>query len=346
MQSGPRRIITAFAILLAVVATGGLGYHLLGHGAWSLADSVYFALITVSTVGYQEMRLVDTIRGARLLTGLLIVIGSASLVFFQSSITATLVEGSLGLVYRRNRMRSQIRALRGHVVVAGAGSTGKHAIEELHAIQKPFVVIDSNIDQLERISQELTGGKMLYVHGDATEDSVLLEAGVQHAGSVVAALSADRENLYVTLSARSLNPTARIIAKVVEAEATRKMVIAGANSTVSPNIIGGQRMASEVVRPEVLLFLDQMMRDKDKNLRLEEVAIPNDSVYLGKALRNVPFRTQTNVLVVAARDCKGTFLYNPGPDFVLEQGSVLIVLGEVQGMHKLNALLDGSVTKS
>jgi voltage-gated potassium channel len=343
MQPGLRRILTASALLLAVIFAGGIGYLFLGHGTWSLADSVYFAIITVSTVGYAEMRELQTVHGARLLTALLILVGSASLVYFQSSITATLVEGTLGLVFRRNRMRSQIRALKDHVVVAGTGSTGKHVIEELHAIQKPFVAIDSNIDQLERLSQELTGGKMLYIHGDATEDSILLEAGVQRAGAVVAALSQDRENLYVTLSARSLNPKARIVAKVVEAEANRKMIIAGANATVSPNIIGGQRMASELVRPEVLQFLDQMMRDKDKNLRLEEVLIPANSIYLGKALRAVPFRTQTNVLVVAARDRNGTFLYNPGPDFVLAPGSVLIVLGELQGMQKLNKLLVGSI---
>jgi len=185
---------------------------------------------------------------------------------------------------------------------------------------------------------------MLYVHGDATEDHVLMEASIKTASGVVAALTSDRENLYVTLSARSLNADARIVAKVVEAEADNKMRKAGASATVSPNIIGGRRMVSELVRPTVVVFLDQMMRDKDKNLRFEECPIPAGSSFIGKQLRDVPFRSEANVLVVAIRDNDGTFHYNPGSDLVLSEGLVLVVLAEAHGMQHLRDLMQQSIS--
>lgn len=343
MTTGFRRILIASSLLLTVIVLGGLGYRLLGQGIWPLAESIYFAIITVSTVGYAELPEMDHVEGARLLTGILILVGSASLVFFQSNITAALVEGTLGQAFRRKRMRNQIKALQGHIVVAGLGSTGKYAVEELWAVQRPFVAIDRNLDHLERINEEIAGGKMLYVHGDATQDHILLEAGVQRASGIVASLSTDHENLYVTLSARNLNPTVRVVAKVIEAEADKKMRIAGATSTVSPTIIGGQRMASELLRPEVLVFLDQMMRDKDKNLRLEDVVIPDESSFVGKSLREVPFRREANVLVVAVRDRDGTFVYNPGSDHVIRAGTVLIFFGENRGVRKMYDMLERSM---
>jgi len=343
MRASFVRILYALALLVFVITIGGLGFHTLGKGLWSLGDSIYFAIITVSTVGFGELQDLEQVHGARALTVTLILLGSASLVFFQSNLTATLVEGALGQVFRRKRMNKQISALRGHTVICGLGSTGKYVVEELWAIKRPFVAIDINVDHLERVSRELCGGKMLYVHGDAIEDHVLIEAGVKHADGVVAALTSDRENLYVTLSARSLNPDARIVAKVVEAEADKKMRIAGASATVSPNIIGGRRLASEVVRPAVVLFLDKMMGDKEQNLRFEEVTIPKGSGYVGKLLRTVPFRKEANVLVVAIRNPAGEFLYNPGPDYVLCENEVLILIGAVDGVKRLKEMMSSSI---
>ena len=183
------------------------------------------------------------------------------------------------------------------------------------------MVIDRDHAHLERISEELAEGKLLYVHGDATEDHVLLAAGVQRARGVVAALTHDKDNLFVTLSARSLNAGARIVAKVTEVDAGPKMIKAGATSVVNPTMIGGRRMASECIRPEVNEFLDQMLRDKDKNLRLEEVEHPAGVVVRSAAaLKDTPIRRETRVLVVAVRDTSRVFTYNPEPDFVLARG--------------------------
>ncbi|MFO0661881.1 MAG: NAD-binding protein [Polyangiaceae bacterium] len=201
--------------------------------------------------------------------------------------------------------------------------------------------IDRNLEHLRRVGEEVMNGEMLYVHGVATEDHTLLEAGVDRARGVIAALTDDRDNLFVTLSARTLNARARIVAKVVEHEAERKMLRAGADSTVSPNTIGGRRMVSEMIRPVVVEFLDQMLRDKNRNLRIEEVNLPATSRFCGLTLRAVPVRPETNALVVAVRDSNRLFIYNPGPDFPLTEGVSLVVLGEPHEVAKLRTMVGG-----
>jgi voltage-gated potassium channel len=345
MNLAIRRMLYALLSLLALVTTGTIGYDLLGHGRWTLGDCIYMTVITLSTVGFAELNDMARVPGARALTVGLIVGGVGTLAYVQGNVTALLVEGVIGQAFRRNRMRKAIDALNGHIVVAGTGSTGRHAVEELVATRTPFVVIDRDHAHLERISHELAEGKLLFVHGDATEDNVLLAAGVQRARGVVAALTHDKDNLFVTLSARSLNAAARIVTKVTEVDAAPKMLKAGATSIVNPTMIGGRRMASECIRPEVNEFLDQMLRDRDKNLRLEEVAIPTGSSLIGMALKDTAIRRETRVLVVAVRDLHRVFTYNPEPDFVLQDGTILIVMGETDSVVKLRQLVADSIAR-
>jgi len=337
-----RRMLTALSALASFAGVGALLYYVLGHGRWRLGECVYMAVITISTVGFGELNHMVDVPGARAVTIGLIVGGVGVIAYFQANLTALLLEGSIGHAVRRNRMQKAIRALRDHVVVAGAGSTGRHVIDELIATDRPFVVIEKSREHGERMSEEMMGGRMLLVHGDATMDQVLLEAGVERASGVVAALTLDKDNVFVTLSARSLNPTARIVAKVVEEEATPKMLKAGANCVVSPAMIGGRRMASELVRPEVTLLLDQMLRDRDKNLRLEEVVIHPESKLAGVAIRDSFIRRDTRALVIATRAPEGIFAYNPDPSTVMHAGWTLIAIGETDDIRKLRALAAGA----
>jgi voltage-gated potassium channel len=334
-----RRLLVAIAAFLVLVLIGALGYDALGRGRWPFSECVYMTIITISTVGFGELSDMKLVPGARGLTIFLILSGVGTLAYMQSNLTALLVEGAIGQVLRRNRMRKQIAALSGHIVVAGAGSTGKHVLEELVVTHTPFVVIDRNQTHVDRLSAELMGGKMLYVIGDATEDHVLIEAGTARARGVVAALTHDKDNLYVTLSARSLNPAARIISKSVEDEAAPKILKAGATAIVNPTLIGGRRMASELIRPEVNEFLDQMLRDKDKNLRLEEIVVPRGSPFVGMALKDTPIRRETRLLVVAVRGVDRSFVYNPDPDYELAEGATMIVMGEAESVVKLRLLV-------
>jgi voltage-gated potassium channel len=325
-------------VLATLVLAGTLGFHTLGEGRWTYGDCAYMTVITLSTVGFGELSNMGQVPGARALTIALIVSGVGALAYVQGNLTALLVEGVLGQAWRRNRMKKAVSSLQGHMVVAGVGSTGRHVIEEFVATQTPFVAIDRDLAHLERVSEELCGGKMLYVHGDATDDHALVEANVAAARGVIAALTHDKDNLFVTLSARSLNAQARIIAKVVEDASIPKMLKAGATSVVSPAQIGGRRMASELVRPEVNEFLDQMLRDKDKNLRLEEVILGKGSAFDGCALKDTPIRKETRLLVVAVRAGSKEFTYNPDPDFVLQAGMTLVVMGDTTNVIKLRTL--------
>ncbi len=339
-----RRLLYALLAANALVVAGSLGYDALGHGRWSFEDCVYMTVITLSTVGFGELNNMSTVHGARLLTVGLIVGGVGTIAYVQGTVAALLVEGVIGQALRRNRMRKIIDGMSGHVVVAGAGSTGRHTIEELITTQTPFVVIDRDVAHLERLNAEMAGGKLLYVAGDATEDSVLLAAGVDRARGIVSALTDDKDNLYVTLSARSLNATGRIVTKVTDSTVVAKMLRAGATTVVNPTMIGGRRMAGECIRPVVHEFMDQMFRDKDRNLRLEDVAIPAGSALIGVALKDAPIRRETRALVIAVRAPNGDFMYNPEPDVRIEEGSALVVLAETESIVKLRRLVEGSVS--
>jgi voltage-gated potassium channel len=340
VHASVRRLIIAVGVFATLVAIGTVGYLILGDGRWTVGDCAYMTVITISTVGFFELGHMRDVPGARTLTVALIISGVGVLAYMQSNLTALLVEGFIGQALRRRRMQREIAKLSGHIVVAGAGGTGKHVVEELTATQTPFVVIDRSEAVLRQVSDDLTGGKMLYVHGDATLDHVLLSAGIERARGVVAALTHDKDNLYVTLSARSLNAGARIVSKVVEDEAAPKILKAGATAIVNPTMIGARRLAGELIRPEVHEFLDQMLRDKDKNLRLEEVLVGRGSLFVGRALKDTPIRRQTRALVVAVRGGDREFVYNPDPEYVIAAGTTLIVLGETDSIVKLRGLVE------
>jgi voltage-gated potassium channel len=341
VNASVRRLLLSLGAFASLVVVGSVAYFALGSGRWSIADCAYMAVITISTVGFYELGHMREVPGARAVTVALIVGGLGVLAYMQSNLTALLIEGVIGNAWRMRRMQKEIATLSDHIVVAGAGGTGKHVIEELRATRTPFVVIDRNEATLRQVSAELCAGKMLYVHGDATADHALLAAGVQRAKGVVAALTQDKDNLYVTLSVRSLNPAARIVSKVVEDEAAPKILKAGASSTVNPTMIGARRLASELIRPEVNEFLDQMLRDKDKTLRLEEVTIGRGSSLVGLCLKDAPIRKETRALVVAVRATDNAFVYNPDPDYVIAQGTTLIVLGEAESISKLRQIVAG-----
>jgi len=327
---------------MGLLLVGGAAYWLLGRGRWSYGECVYMTTITVTTVGFGELPHMIDVPGARVLTGFVAAFGVGVVAYAQGNVTVLVFEGAFGEAYRKRKMEKAIKNLRGHVVVAGAGATGRHVIEELHATGTEFVVIDQNEHHVRRISDELCDGQMLFVLGDATDDHALIAAGVRKASGVVAALTDDRDNVFVTLSARSLNPHARIVSKVIEDPTEAKMLKAGASSVVSPNQIGGRRIASELLRPTVNEFFDQMFRDT-RTLRLEQVVVPADSSFAGKALKDTPIRRETRLLVIAVKRGKEEFVYNPEPDLVIDVGATLIVMGEVASVLKLRKLVNESV---
>jgi voltage-gated potassium channel len=343
------RIFAASMALIAIFFAGSGGLYFLGKShlgahAWSFGDCAYMTVTTITTVGFGELPHLHSVPYGRAFTVGVLLAGLGVAAYFVSALTTYFIEGEFTKARTRRKMQKTLDKIANHIIVCGVGTTGVHVVKELVASGYPVVAIDSDERALERI-QEMVPGLLPTIHGDATEDAVLERAGVRHARGVVAALTADKDNLYIVVTARELHPGLKIIAKGVDLKAAEKLRKAGAHSVVNPAFIGGVRMVSELIRPQVVEFLDLMLRDRDKNLRIEEVMVPAGSWLVGKPLSEAQIRRHTNLLVLALRgeeqDGDGRFLYNPGSDTQISAGMTLIVLGETDQVHKLRAAVSG-----
>ena len=328
MRGAYGRLLSAAGVLGAVVLVGATAYFSVGEGRWSWFDCFYMTIITLSTVGFAEtLEGMNEIRGARTVTVALIILGSGTLLYFISSLTALIVEGDLQGVLRRRSMQRAIATVTDHVIVCGIGTTGRHIATELRAVGIPFVVVDAQRDLLEELDREFEEG-LLYVVGDATDDHVLELAGIERARGVISALNDDKSNLFVTISARALNPEARIVAKSIEASTERKLRRAGADAVVAPNYIGGVRLFSEMVSPKTVAFLDRIVQfGSGISVGIEAIDIPETSPLVGKRLAETDLR-EAGALVVAVHRADGDYVYNPGSEQLLKAGDSLIVLAE------------------
>ena len=338
-----RRLMAAGGILAFAVLVSASGYRFIGDGEWDWSECLYMAAITLSTVGFGEtLPGMDHLPLARGWTLVVIFMGSGTLLYFVSMLTALIVEGDLGGTLRMKRMQRRIDRLHDHVIVCGSGRTGTHIVDELIATGTPFVLIDVDLENLQHLAME-KGDRMLWIAGDATDDDILREAGIDRAAGLVTALPDDRDNLFATVSARSLNPALRIVAKSVSSESEGKLRRSGANAVVSPYNIGAMRMVSEMVRPTVVRFLDEMLRDRERNLRIEQVTLSKGCPLDGIRLGDAGLRSWSNLLVMAVQETDGTYRYNPSGDYVLSGGMTLIVLAPSQELSLLcQALDDGS----
>jgi len=331
------RISLALGAVISTIFLGIGGYFLIGGGRWSIFDCFYMTIVTLTTVGFGEvLPLASTSLGRPFTIGLLFA-GIISMSCLVGSVTAFMIEGDLSGFRWRKRMDSFVKRMHGHIVVCGAGSTGIHCVRELAAIGAPFVVVDRREEIARAITREHGGAAVV---GDATHDEVLVEAGIERARGVISALTEDKDNLYVTVTARALNPRLRIVAKAIELGAEPKLRRAGADSVVSPNVMGGLRMVSEMVRPEVTGFLDELLRNKEQTLRIEEIAVPEGSGLAGLPVGEIDL-TGHGLLLLAVKDPAsegGRYSYNPAPDHVVSPGTVLIVLGEPEKVRRLSSL--------
>jgi voltage-gated potassium channel len=293
----------------------------------------------MTTVGYGETLPVHDNASAQVFTLLLIILGMGVVLYFVSTLTAFILEGSLSVILRRNRMDKIIARLSGHTIVCGGGATGEHVVQELLDSGAPLVVIDGNSATIEHLL-ESCGREVPFIVGDATEDHCLILAGVERCKSVVVTLSNDHDNLYCTITARTLSPTARIVARVEDTRAEAKFRRAGANDVVHTKAISGRRMASAVLRPRAMDYMDLMLRGQERPLRVEEVEISEDSPVANKSLREAAIRRCADVLIIAIYDSANeSYTYNPAPDFVIRGGHVLIVIGELGQVRDLDEKL-------
>jgi voltage-gated potassium channel len=318
MGSLRRRVLGVLLAFVGVLLVGTLGY-LIVEG-WPVLDALYMTVITIGSVGYGEVHPLSP--PGRIFTIGLIVVGLGVMGYGLSTVTAFLVEGELTDVLRKRRMERAIAGLSEHVVLIGGGETGKQIAEELLKTGAAFVVIEpdaARVAALERL------GPVLSIVGDGTESAVLEQARVREARGLITTIPSDKDNLFVILCARELNPTMRIISRLTDEQSRSKFVRAGADAVVSGNRIGGLRMASEMLRPHVVSFLDAMLRETGGTVRVEEVQVPADSPWVGKTLAEARIQERAGVVVFGLREgTTGRYLFNPTPGTRLAAGDVLI----------------------
>lgn len=324
-MTGESALRRAAVALLAVLVVGAVGYRLLGFG-W--LDAVYQTVTTVTTVGFREVEPLN--RKGKVFTIVLIFLGVGTALFTLSLLMQAVAEGHFRRFLGRRRMDRTIAKFKDHVIVCGWGRVGKAIAHDIAASGRPCVVIDLDAERLADIDLPV-------VVGDATDDDVLAQAGIDRASALVAAISTDAENLFVTLSGRERRPDLFIVARARDEGSAPKLLRAGANRVVNPQEIGGARMAAFVLRPHVAEFVDVVMHDQTLEFRLEEIPIPAHSPLMGTTIGDAAIRRRTGALVLALRD-NGRFMLNPDPATQLQVGQILIVIGTETELKALTTL--------
>ncbi|HVZ49874.1 MAG TPA: potassium channel protein [Gemmatimonadaceae bacterium] len=321
-----RRVRNAALLLLTLFATGIVGYKLVGGGTHSWLEALYMATITLTTTGLRDVIPTNT-PVAEAFTIVYLLFGATAALYTLSTITAFIVEGDLTRGFRRRRMQGTIDGLRDHYVVCGAGQTGSAVLRELVNTQRRCVVIEANHTHVAATERLYPG--MPVLHGDCSDDETLTRAGVQRAAGIVICTDDDKVGLVTTVLARQLNPAIRVVARATTERAAGRLRQAGADGVVAPAQIGGMRLASELVRPAVVGFLDQMLRDTNRNLRLEEVEVGAGSPLAGKPVSALHLHDYgSGLLLLALRSASGEYAFNPPGETIVAVGSRLIVMGD------------------
>jgi voltage-gated potassium channel len=326
-----RRLHISVLIFLSIIVFGTVGY--VAVEGMTVFDALYMTVITISTVGFSEIRPLSP--AGRTIT-MMIIIASISIGGYAVSMMARmLIEGELRKSFERRRMERLIRDLENHVIVCGFGRIGRIICKELVAGGIDFVVIEQDPEA----SQELEKAKYLYLQMDATTEEALLKAGVMHARGLVTAVRSDANNVFITLTAKGLREDIFVLSRSSDIKNEEKLKRAGATRVVSPYFIGGRRMAQVLQRPTVVDFIDIATMSNQLGLLIEEVTIGPDSHLIGKNLVESRLRQDFGVIIVAIKPANAQMVFNPTPTEVLHSGDVLVVLGKREDVVRMGEVL-------
>ena len=330
-----RQIIIAFSLLFGLLIIGTIGYSVLEKDNpsrdWDILDAIWMTVITVTTVGYGAMNMSDA---GRVFTLFLLIGGFGVFAYSVTIATAFLVEGQLQSFFKQRKMIRNVDKLSNHYIICGIGDTGVHVLEEMVKAEVSFVGIELDEDRLEHLAEIHS---FLYIHGDATDDDVLIRAGVERAKGLVACLSRDQDNLFVVISAKKLNPNLRVVSKAVENNSAEKLMTAGADEVVLPDHIGGIRLASGILEPHLIDFFAKMQINR-QTTRFAESIIQDGSMLDGVTIEEANIKEETGLVVIAIRSKDGAYIYNPSGDLAIESGDALFVISDsrqLQTLHKL-----------
>ncbi len=325
VQGTVKQLGRAILILLVIICAGTFGYMLIE--GWSFSDSLYMVIITITTTGFEEVHPLS-VHGQQFTLGLILV--SFTVVIYTGGVgVQILLESKL---FRSKKMQKNIEKLLDHYIVCGYGRMGMHICEELNEANVPFVVIENNPDNGSKLDES----GFLYDTGDASQDATLERVGIKNAKGLVAVLSTDAENVFTTLTAKSLNPKIFVVSRAVEDETESKLMKAGADRVVKPYELGGVRMASLLLRPGVADFIEIVAANRNLDLQIEEIIVRKGSKMHKKKLSDLPIRKEFNTIIVSVQnDEKGIFVYNPRGDTIIDEGNKLIAIGEKNNLARL-----------
>ena len=325
-----RRLLIIILAVFVPLLVGTIGFILIEH--YSPFDAFYMALITVTTVGYFELAPLS--RTARVFNSFLILFGVSGLFLAVGAMTQTAIELEFNQYFSRRRTKRMIESMKNHFIVCGYGRVGRGAVDELQRTGVPLIILERDQDRVERASR----AGLVAVPGDATLDVHLREVGIDRAKGMIATLSSDADNLFLVLSAKTLNPRLQIAARVLEEEAEAKMRRAGADTVLAPYSITGSRLAQAILKPHVVQFLDFATIGLD--VGIEQVRVADNSRYVGKTLREMALTKEVGVIVLAIRKADGGMLFNPDAESGIGGGDVLIAMGGAEALRRLEHLLE------
>jgi voltage-gated potassium channel len=331
-----KKLFLALALIIIVIAFGTAGYQLIE--GWNFLDALYMTIITLTTVGYREVHELSS-RGM-IFTIVLLMVGVGTFLYALSAGAKIILEGELQELFGRKRLEKKIKELKGHYIVCGYGRMGKIICRELKAKNVPFVAIERNGDFLNNRLDDFLG-----ISGDATNDDILREAGIERAKGLISVLPNDALNLYVVLSARELNPDLHIVARAGEEGSENKLLRAGADKVVSPYHIGGLRIAHTILRPAVVDFIEFATKTGNLELQMEEVTIPEGSSMADKSLDQCGIGRELGIIIVGIKRHTGEMRFNPTSRSTVKAGDTLIALGEISKLKVLeNMSRDKAIT--
>jgi voltage-gated potassium channel len=318
-------------ILISVVVIGILGYIFIEK--WTFLESIYMVITTIFTVGFQEIRPLST--AGRIFTMCIIAAGVGSAIYAAGQAVEIIVEGEMTGYRKRKRMDKRISEMKQHYIICGFGRVGHQVAQVFEASRIPYVVIDSKKTTLEELERK----NVPSIIGDATSDSILIEAGIRSAKGLIACSDSDVANVYVTLSARVINPDLNIVARAGLKDTEKKLIMAGANRVISPYFISGIRMAALATQPVASDFLDLVTHGGEVDFNLYELAVPDGSSLVGKTVAEADIRNQSGALILAIRKNDGSFDLQPKPDSTIDKNNVLVVIGTQDQFASLEKLV-------
>lgn len=328
-----RNTYLVLLVLIGVMILGVLGFYFIED--YSLMESFYMTVITISTVGFKEVRPLSP--GGQLFTSFLIIGSFGTFAYGISVVTRSVLNGELAEYFKLYRLEKTIQNLEGHVIIAGYGRNGRRAAQKLKAYGSSILVIENDE---EIINQHLKGGQILFIEGDASEDRSLIDANIKTARAIICTLGKDSDNVYTVITARQLNPDIKVISRASTLSAESKLRAIGANHVVMPEGVGGAHMATLVMSPGIVEFLDSLSVEGSSAINLEEIEVSRlTSMTEGIKLKDLALRQKTGCTVIGLKTEEGEFVINPDADQRIEPNSRLFVLGKPEEIEDLNKYL-------